>query len=82
MPNPASDEREKRLRKLSETLSNTNRKDMTLTVEQLSLEFYRNVRLAEVCISDNEIAEAEGHMLIAKCIHDTLKILEPEQRKE
>jgi hypothetical protein len=71
MPNPASDEREKRLRKLSETLSNTNRKDMTLTVERLSLEFYRNVRLAKVCISANEIAEAEGHRLIAKCIHDT-----------
>ena len=51
------------------------------TLSQLSLEFYRHVRLAEDCLSGNEIGGAEGHRLIAESIHDTLKTLEVKQRK-
>jgi hypothetical protein len=50
-------------------------------LSQLSLEFYRHVRLAEDCVSSNEIGGAEGHRLIAELIHDTLKTLEVKQRK-
>jgi hypothetical protein len=77
-----ADEREKRLKQLSETLHEITRRDMDGTLSQLSREFYRHVRLAEDCIGDNEIGGAEGHRLIAESVHDTLKTLEVKQRKE
>lgn len=46
----------------------------------LSLEFQRHMRLAEDCVSGNEIGGAEGHWLIAESIHDILKTLEVKQR--
>jgi hypothetical protein len=76
-----ADERENRLKQLSQTLHGINRKDMDGTLSQLSLEFYRHVRLAEDCVGSNEIGGAEGHRLIAESIHDTLKTLEVKQRK-
>lgn len=81
MSNPAADEREQSLNKISHILSNISGKNRTLTMGQLSLKFYRHTRLAEDCVSGNEIAGAEGHMLIAECIHHTLKTLEVKQRK-
>jgi hypothetical protein len=77
-----ADEREKKLKHLSQTLHEINRRDMDGTLSQLSREFYRHVRLAEDCIGGNEIGGAEGHRLIAESVHDTLKTLEVKQRKE
>jgi hypothetical protein len=76
-----ADKRENRLKQLSQTLHDINRRDMDGTLSQLSLEFYKHVRLAEDCVNSNEIGGAEGHMLIAESIHDTLKTLEVKQRK-
>lgn len=76
-----ADERENRLKQLSQTLHEINRRDMDSTLSQLSREFYRHVRLSEDCIGSGEIGSAEGHRLIAELIHDTLKTLEVKQRK-
>jgi hypothetical protein len=71
---------EERLKKLGQILRNINRKDMTSTMGQLSLEFYRHAALAEGSVSSNEIGRAEGHRLIAQSIHETLKTLEVKRR--
>ena len=47
MSNRPSDKREKRLKDLANVLSKYNRSDMTLTMGQLSLEFYRQAALVE-----------------------------------
>jgi hypothetical protein len=68
-----ADERESRLKQVSQTLQDINRRDMDGTLSKLSLEFYRHMRLAEECVSGNDIGGAEGHRLIVESIHDTLK---------
>ena len=75
MSNPTY-EREQRLEKLGQILHDIDRKDMTSTMDQLSLEFYRHASLAEGFVSSNEIGRAEGHRLIAESIHETLMTLE------
>jgi hypothetical protein len=80
LSNPAADEREVRLKKLSHILHNIDRRDMVGTMGLLSVEFQRHMRLAEDGVSGNEIGGAEGHWLIAESIHDTLKTLEVKQR--
>ena len=80
MSNPAAHEREERLKKLSHIFHNIDRRDMGGTMGLLSLEFQRHMRLAEDCVSGNEIGGVEGHWLIAESIHDILKTLEVKQR--
>lgn len=74
------DEREKTLGKLDDMLSGHDRQDMTLTMDQLSLEFFRHTSLAEDYIHQNKLGGAEGHRLIAEAIHHTLKTLEVKRR--
>jgi hypothetical protein len=81
MSNQPADKREKRLRNLAEVLSKYNRSDMTLTMGQLSLEFYRQAALAEGYVHGDDIDGAEGHRLIAEAIHDILKTLEVKKRE-
>lgn len=79
MSNPTY-ERDERLKKLGRILHDIDRKDMTSTMGQLSLEFYRHVSLAEGFVSSNENGRAEGHRLIAESIHETLRTLEVKRR--
>ncbi|MGH9974967.1 MAG: hypothetical protein ACRD8Z_03905 [Nitrososphaeraceae archaeon] len=45
-------------------------------MDQLSIEFYRHVSLAEGFVSSNETGRAEGHRIIAESIHETSRTLE------
>lgn len=76
----AVDKREKMLGKLGGLLHGRDRQEMTLTMDQLSLEFYKHAALAENYIHNNEIGGAEGHRLIAEAIHHTLETLEVKRR--
>ena len=78
----SKDKREKRLRDLSSLLRGINRADMELTMGQLSLEFYRQAALTEGYVHGGDIAEAEGHKLIAEAIHDILGTFEIKRREE
>ena len=81
MSNRPSDKREKRLKDLANVLSKYNRSDMTLTMGQLSLEFYRQAALVEGYAHSDDIYGAECHRMIAEAIHDILKTLEVKKRE-
>ncbi len=81
MSNRPSEKREKRLKDLVNVLSKYNRSDMTLTMGQLSLEFYREAALVEGYAHDANIDGAECHRMIAEAIHDILKTLEVKKRE-
>ena len=81
MSNRPSEKREKRLKGLANVLSKYNRSDMTLTMGQLSLEFYRQAALVEGYAYGGDIDGAECHRMIAETIHDILKTLEVKKRE-
>ena len=81
MSDRPSDKREKRLKDLANVLSKCNRSDMTLTMGQLSLEFYRQAALVEGYAHGDDIDGAECHRMIAEAIHDILKTLEVKKRE-
>ena len=81
MSNRPSEKREKRLKDLANVLSKYNRSDMTLTMGQLSLEFYRQAALVEGYAHGGDIHGAECHRMIAEAIHDILKTLEVKKRE-
>jgi hypothetical protein len=79
--NRPAEKREKRLRDLANVLSKYNRSDMTLTMGQLSLEFYRQAALAEGYVHGDDIDGAECHRMIAEAIHNILKTLDVKKRE-
>ena len=81
MSNRPSEKREKRLKDLVNVLSKYNRSDMTLTMGQLSLEFYRQAALVEGYAHGGDIHGAECHRMIDEAIHDILKTLEVKKRE-
>jgi hypothetical protein len=76
----SADDREKRLKGLTQTIGNSNRRDTMGMMNQLSQEFDRHIRLAEGCVGKNDSGGAECHRLIAESIHVTLKTFEVKQR--
>lgn len=62
-------------------LSKYNRSDMTLTMGQLSLEFYRQAALAEGYVHGDDLVRAECHRLIAEAVHGILETLEVKKRE-